>query len=188
MLRIRKFYKLSLLAVAALVGVILAGHGSAKALSTATPVYRLYNTSSGLHLFTADSYEASVLPGNPTWKTEAPSFQGHFVGGNGSCDVNEVPVYRIVNPRSSEHLLTADTAEVDFWTQRADNPRWYSEGIAFCAYGAPVAGTVPVYRLWNTVSGEHLLTADTNEVNALNGHHNWYTETNRGGIVFWAQQ
>ena len=180
-----KFVALITLALGIVVGV----GGSASALSRPTPVYRLFNKVSGQHLFTSDANENTVLQGNPVWVHETETFLGHAsIGGNtGSCESGLVPVYRIVSSRSGEHLLTADMNEVTFWTG-STHGWWYSEGIGFCASASSGNGLVSVYRLFNSVSGEHLLTADQNEVNALNGHYNWGLEANgRGGVVFYAE-
>jgi hypothetical protein len=144
----------------------------------------MYNNKSIQHLMTIDSYEYNVLLTNPVWQGETPTFQAYVAAG-GSCSAGTEPVYRIVEKRSGEHLLTADTNEVNFWTTVTN--KWYSEGVGFCVYSTQVAGTSPVYRLYNSQNGEHLLTADTNEVANLNGHYNWSLEVNgNGGVVFYA--
>lgn len=169
----------SLIAIATLLSAT-----EASAVSSLGPVYRLYNNTAIQHLMTADNYERTMLPKNPMWKEETPTFQA-YTADNGSCPDGTIPVYRIVQQRSGEHLLTADTNEVDFWTKV--NKLWYSEGVGFCAYATQVPGTSPVYRLHNSQNGEHLLTADADEVTSLNGHHNWSLEVNgRGGVVFYA--
>jgi hypothetical protein len=157
---------------------------SANAIAGPTPVYRMYNNKAIQHLMTIDSYENTTLLTNPVWKEETSTFQA-YSPINGSCINGTEPVYRIVQMRSGEHLLTADTNEVNFWT--VTNKTWYTEGIGFCVYSTQVAGTGPVYRLHNSQNGEHLLTADANEANSLNGHYNWSLEVNgRGGVVFYA--
>ena len=69
-------------------------------------------------------------------------------------------VYRLYNPNTGDHLLTADADEV----YRVSKAGWTYEGVAFLY---PADGTVDVYRLKNPNSGEHLLTADAAEKDGL---------------------
>lgn len=70
-----------------------------------------------------------------------------------------VPMYRLYNPYSGEHLFTKDSNEY------ATLPRygWRQEGTAWTS---PAEGT-PVYRLYNPYSGDHHYTMDSNEYSVL---------------------
>lgn len=78
------------------------------------------------------------------------------VGGSG------VPMYRLYNPYSGEHLFTADSNEYSSLPSYG----WRQEGVAWTA---PQTGTAPVYRLYNPYSGDHHYTADANEYASLPG-------------------
>jgi hypothetical protein len=95
-----------------------------------------------------------------------------------------MPVYRLYNTTSIQHLMTIDSNEN---STLLGNPVWKEENASFQAYPATnnncTAGTEPVYRIVEQRSGEHLLTADTNEVNFWTvTNRTWYSE----GIGFCA--
>lgn len=167
---------------------------SASAAPTLETVYRLYNPNTGLHLQTIDANENNILTtlvildGKPyVWKDETPTFDA-YAATSGTCASGTEPVYRVYDSRNGDHLLTADSNEAAILTQSpALKNDWSNEGVGFCAYATQVAGTVPVYRLYNTVNGEHFLTADQTEAYSLNGSHNWHIETaDNGGVAFYA--
>lgn len=167
---------------------------TASAAPTLQTVYRLYNPYTGLHLQTIDSNEDSalttavILDGKPyVWKNETPTFDAYAATSN-TCPTGTEQVYRVYNHRNGDHLLTADSNEAAILTQSPTLKNdWSSEGIGFCAYATQVAGTIPVYRLYNTANGEHFLTADQTEAYGLNGVHNWHIETaDNGGVAFYA--
>ena len=170
------------------------GYSNVKAATTnQVPVFRLYDSYSGQHLQTISSYQDQVLSSNAIldgnlviWTNESPTFYA-FNLINGLCPAGTVPVYQLYNDKSGEHLLTADLNEVNVLTSNSSQDNWFSEGVNFCDYRNQVTGTVPVYRLYNDKSGEHLLTADLNEVNALNGKNNWSIEyADNNGVAFYA--
>lgn len=73
-----------------------------------------------------------------------------------------VPVYRVFNLRTGEHLYTMSRYERDVLVIRG----WRSEGIGWYA---PVSSGTPVYRLYNPNSGEHHYTASAYERDWLKG-------------------
>ena len=84
-----------------------------------------------------------------------------------------VPIFRLYNKRTSEHLYTKN------YNEYSDLPAmsrfdWVQEGIA---WHAPASSSVPVYRLYNKRSGDHHYTTDANERNALSSKHGWKYET-----------
>lgn len=96
----------------------------------------------------------------------------------GSGDTNLIQLYRIYNPETGEHLVTADRNEVD---TLISNTSWTEESAGWTA---PQTGT-PVYRLHNTQSGEHLYTTDTNEVSTLIREAGW-SKDNNGNAVYYS--
>ncbi|MEM8676375.1 MAG: hypothetical protein AAGF83_21295 [Cyanobacteria bacterium P01_G01_bin.67] len=93
-----------------------------------SPVYRLFNTISGVHLYTVDEGEKTfieenldnyVLEGTPYYSYDAP-------------EEGTVPVYRFYNPTLDGHFYTTSTEEKDFFTESPDYQiEGGSEGIAF---------------------------------------------------------
>ena len=99
--------------------------------------------------------------------------------------VEKVPVYRLYNKYSGEHLFTTDANEKN---QLCKIDGWKFENVA---WNAAKSSNSPVYRLFNRFSGEHLYTRDTNEVNNLtkiNGWKRegiaWYSDDARGQEVY----
>lgn len=86
-----------------------------------------------------------------------------------------VPVYRLLNPYTGEHLFTTRRSE------NADLPSlgWLREEIAW--YGVAGTGT-PVYRLSNPYNGDHHYTLDRNEYASL-GRAGWRQE----GVCWYAE-
>lgn len=126
-------------------------------------VYRLYNSSTGEHLYTTDSYEARVLTRRDGWTYEGIGWYAPKSG---------IPVYRLYNPVLRNHLYTTDMNEVrvlstkDIWT--VDNngqPLFYS------------GGDKPIYRLYaRELQGMHHLTTDLNEYKTLPKISTWKQE------------
>ena len=71
---------------------------------------------------------------------------------------SSVPMYRMYDPSSGEHLYTSDTNEKN---ELISKHNWRYEGIGWYA---PTSGK-PVYRLYNPKTGEHHYTMDENEKN-----------------------
>ena len=77
-------------------------------------------------------------------------------------DENEpvkVPMYRLYNPYTQEHLLTSDPAERDLLTGAG----WSLDGIA---WNSPNEGT-PVYRLYNPYDDWHTYSMNPEEIDAM---------------------
>ena len=116
------------------------------------PMYRLYNQSSGEHLFTSDTNERQDLVKYYDWKYEGI---GWYAPSSGQ------PVYRLFNPQSGEHHYTMDAHEKDTLVNQY---HWNNEGIGWYA---PSASNTPVYRVYNSKTGEHVFTKDANEKKTL---------------------
>ena len=83
-------------------------------------------------------------------------------------DATPVAMYRMYNPRTGEHLYTADLNE----RNTLFSLLWNYEGIGWYA---PKKSDVPVYRLFNPLTGEHHYTMDLNEYRTL-GSLGWNQE------------
>lgn len=168
---------------AAVMGGLTLATPSASADAGPSPVYRIYSSQSGEHLFTIDHNEVTVLLGNPIWRAEAASFAALPASG-GACATGTIEVQRIVVEATGEHLLISDPHEAS--ALLATLPNFYPEGVALCAYATQVPGTIPVTRLRNSVTGLHLWTASQAEVTALNGHGGWRLDSGLDGVAFYA--
>ncbi|OQO64438.1 glycosyhydrolase [Enterococcus faecium] len=85
-------------------------------------------------------------------------FAGLAVGQSAFAD-SSIPMYRMYNPYSGEHLYTRSTGERD----NLKRVGWNYEGIA---WNAPTSGE-PVYRLYNRYNGEHFYTLNAKERDSI---------------------
>ncbi len=74
-------------------------------------------------------------------------------------DAQNIPVYRLYNPNTGEHLLTCKESE----RENLIILGWHDEGIGFYE----TAEGDPVYRLYNPNGSEHHYTCSEKEVNKL---------------------
>ncbi len=116
-------------------------------------VYRLYNTWTHEHLYTANlnEYNARVADG---WNGEGVG----FVTPEDGSDQVDGQVYRFFNPNNKEHLYTKDSAEVE----RLKAIGWKYEGVA---WNSAKSDQTPVYRLFNPYVTEftHYYTQNTTD-------------------------
>ena len=136
-------------------GVALANTGETTSTVEATNkqnVYRLFNPTSGEHLYTASFYEAKKI-------TEEQGWQYEGIGFTASSDDGQ-PVYRLYNPKSGQHLWTTDAYER--YVLNEVRGEWDDEGVAW--YGV---GNNKMTRLYNPATGQHLYTRDAYEVSVI---------------------
>lgn len=127
-------------------------------------VYRLYNPTTGEHLYTADFNEAKVISTNDIWRLEGVSFTASRTKGQN--------VWRLLNKASGLHLWTSDANERNTWLKAGG---WRDEGVAW--YGQ---GPVHLVRLYNPGNGQHLYTQDAREVKNLTSNAGWVQEGQAG--------
>lgn len=114
-------------------------------------LYRLYNKTTGEHLFTPKEAEKNNLVALG-WKLE---------GAAGIIPATEGDeVYRLYNPWTGEHHYTTDTNEVKNLVKIG----WKDEGV--CFYSSRSAKRTPVYSLYNPNRKEfyHHYTAKLDEI------------------------
>ncbi len=137
-------------------------------------MYRLYNRSTGEHLYTYDMNERDTLVMRGSWNYEGVAWL--------SPRTSDYPVYRMYKAADRAHHYTMDENERDTlcglgkyegrgrgWTY--EGVGWYSALPVFVSEDSPEAdGYVPLHRLYNPgypmVSAHHY-TADLNEVSVL---------------------
>jgi predicted phosphodiesterase len=131
-----------------------------KAISSqAVSVYRFWSSAVASHLYTMDEAEQARLRNqHPSqWDYEGIAFRvfaAPVVDGL-------LPVYRFWSEQFDSRFYTLDTSERD-WLIAHYPGVWTYQGVAFYAYGAaaPAKGTMPVYRFWSPVLGDHFYTVD----------------------------
>lgn len=74
-------------------------------------------------------------------------------------EITPVPMYRLYNPYTLEHLLTADAAERDLLISAG----WSLDGVA---WNSPTVGE-PVYRLYNPYDDWHTYSMNQEEIDML---------------------
>lgn len=138
------------------------------------PVYRLFNRNSSAHFYTSSLAEKDSLIGN-LFNYEGVAYSAPVAG--------DQLLHRFHISRTGSHFYTASSIEKD---NIISNPAWgYSyEGISHNVYADARAnlGVAPVYRLYNTMSTQHLLTASLVERDfVISTLANWNNE----GVAFY---
>lgn len=98
-----------------------------------SPVYRFFNTSTGIHLYTVDENERAFVEENlSNYVFEGTPYYGYDTQEEGT-----VPLYRFYNPGLDAHFYTPSIEERDFFLESPDyQPEGGDDGIAF--YVEPV--------------------------------------------------
>ena len=100
-------------------------------------------------------------------------------------DASLVPVYRMYNPVTSEHLWTTDVNEY-YELLRSD---WRQEGVAWsCPDAASPDKGAGVVRLYNAGLGTHHYTASENEIATLTESEGWTADFNGQPLFYSADE
>lgn len=118
-------------------------------------VWRLYNRSYKSYILTTSYNERNSYIAQG-YRYDGVSFYGRSTAAKPIT--RQIPIYRLQNGNNNT-FLTRDTNEYNALKAAG----WEDEGIAF--YADPVGSNTgyPVYRLYNSSTGNHLWTADTTE-------------------------
>jgi hypothetical protein len=116
------------------------------------PVYRFFNTNTGVHFYTASEAEKSQVESLPGFNFEGTS----YVAYESSTSATEtMPLYRFYNTSTGTHFYTVNEAEKD--SIIANLPQYNFEGVAYY-----VGGPVEVQLDLTTTSGSaQTLVANT---------------------------
>ena len=145
-----------LIAAAALL-LLLAVTTYARADPAPVTVWRFYNKITGVHFYTADLAERSlVLASYPNLLDEGPSYRALPAPGTGTT-----PVWRFYNTQTGAHFYTADPVERA--RVLATLPQFTDEGVRFHAFTADAIDRVAVHRFYNTRTQTHFYTASAAE-------------------------
>lgn len=139
---------------------------------TTLPVYRLYNPSAGIHLYTSNINELIVLQQDwaGSWKVEGIAFRAITA----SSDKGQI-VRRLHNQATGDYVYAASSKEADALI----NAGWIQDDM----FRVPLDGQVNVYRLYEPRSSYHMLVTSERERTFLL-HNGWTSE----GIAFKAYQ
>ena len=136
------------------------------------PVYRLFNTRTGEHFYTASTTERSQYLRNANWKSEGIAWYAPRKSSE--------PIYRVSNPNNgNEHHYTKSLKEKDWlvglgW--RYDCIAWYSDTDKL----------VPIYRHYHPIqrTGNHHYTTSKGESDHIVKYEGWRYE----GISFYVSK
>ena len=118
------------------------------------PIYRLYNTKTGVHLYTRGlSDRDSVLT---KWSDFEYTDSGPAFYASLENDGN-TPIFRLYNTRTGVHLYTRGVVDREKILSKYSDFEFTDGKPAF--YASIVDdGTTPIFRLYNTRTGVHLYT------------------------------
>ena len=129
-------------------------------------VYSFFLPDRGVHFYTATEIERdSIIENLPELSFEGASFVGAPEPPTEKQDsLAEVkPVYRFLNNDTGVHLYTIDEIERNAVEQLSN---YTAEDIAYYAYETEQEGTIPLYRLYNSVIDTHFFTPRISERNS----------------------
>ncbi|WP_157859852.1 hypothetical protein [Prochlorococcus marinus] len=134
-------------------------------------VYRLYNSLTGIHLFSSNEYEIDVVTGQG-WLNEGLSYRTPTGGG--------ASLHRFNVLGEGRHFYTANDSEKDLIMSNPATQHYYYEGVAFTVYtpqeGSTEADGLAVVRYFNNYTGSHLYSTNTQEQGILNSSAEWTNE------------
>ena len=129
-----------------------------------------------------------TISNNLTVNFHGKDYKATVRGGGGSPYIitwgyritvdNAVPLYRMYNTKTSEHLWTRNKKEYDSCGS-GNYKDWRAEGIAWYA---PYDSARPVFRLYNLKSGDHHYTTNEGERDKLVASGQWRDE----GVAFFS--
>ncbi len=136
-------------------------------------VYRFFNTQTETHFFTMDYDERNTVITNYPWF----NYEGRawFAYSPDNYPPDTRPIYRFYNTETGSHFFTIDENEKN---TIINNYKWYRyENIAYYAYpamdGYPAEAS-PVHRFFNTQTGAHFFTIDSDEAATIIDNYAWY--------------
>ena len=96
-------------------------------LTGISPVYRFFNTNTGVHLYTIDEAERTFIEEN----LDNYSFEGISYYGYEEQQEGTIPLYRLYNPIIDAHFYTPSEAEKDATIENLPDYELDGDGIGF---------------------------------------------------------
>jgi hypothetical protein len=138
--------------------------------NTGYPVYRLYSSATGAHVWTGNSDERKTFK-SQGFADEGVAFNRISpIRQESPAPVGQYVVYRFGNMPENRHFWTTDIYERD----RMIREGYRYEGVAWRA--SATATSIPVYRLYSSSMKKHLFTTDGYEKNVLDKTSSWKYE------------
>lgn len=142
-------------------------------------LFRLYNSNTGEHFYTASSQERAAVLSNSVWHDEGVAAYVFPTGGSG-----RLPLYRFFQTAPpGKHFYTLDSSG-------EGAPNLAPEGIAAYVSDGSHEGAAPLFRWFNAVSGDHFYTLNFHEVGSatsgafrLEGIAAWVSPTASASLV-----
>lgn len=138
--------------------------------SAGSNVYRLFSTKLARHYFTAFECEANRLDVSTSYSLEGVAFQQAPLGTDGRTGV-----FRLFQKSTGRRFWTSSPTERDNLVAKH---RFRLEGTSFIGYtGQSTEPTKkPVYRLFNSETGNHLWTKSLAEKDSVDSKPSWRYE------------
>jgi len=146
--------------------------GSPQTQSTENIVYRLYQQSTGRHLFSANSTEIDILTG-----VSASDYINEGIAYQVQEGADQ-DLYRFFQPYTGLHFYSANSEERDHLINLSQSGYIY-EGVAYKVFSASSApqGSSSVSRFYDPVASTHFYTANLEEQRILEvTHPSWIME------------
>jgi len=122
------------------------------------PVYRFFNRTTGVHLYTASEAEKANVVDT---LSSTYSLEGVAYTLDASTTANNAPLYRFYDVNKGVHFYTASETEKSNLIGTMGAVYRY-EGVAYNVSLTPT-GAQPVYRFYNIKKGVHFFTASDSE-------------------------
>jgi hypothetical protein len=135
----------------------LKSHIQLPPFSNLTLLYRLFSPRTGDHFYTINRDEADKAVNSYGYNDEGSACFVLSQSFNAT-----VPLYRLYSPRTGDHFYTTNQDEAD---KAASSFGYNYEGIACYVLHnrRNVSFALPLYRLYNSHSGDHFYTTSTAE-------------------------
>ena len=108
------------------VAFIAADEPSSEDITGLSPVYRFFNSNTGIHMYTASEAERDAVLENSNYSFEGIAYYGYETEAEGT-----VPLYRFYNSELDAHFYTASAEERDTYLDSPDYQPEGENGIAF---------------------------------------------------------
>ena len=135
-------------------------------LGSLAPFYRYFrkNGDLGDHFYTLDAEEIGTIEIGRTGK-HGYAYEGVECKIHRSKVENSYPLYRYVKDSIMDHFYTLSSDEIGTVTPGEVGKHGYkSEGVAGYCFITQYPGTIPLYRYWDRVSGDHFYTTSYREI------------------------
>ena len=145
-----------------------------------TAFYRYWKSSVSDHFYTTNINEIGTAAAGVTGRygyvsegTQCLLYSRQVTGS--------VPLYRYWKAIIGDHFYTTNSQEIGTTTPGTTGQHGYiSEGIAGYCFSHAVAGTVPLYRYWKGIVGDHFYTTNAAEIGTTTpgqvGRHGYQSE------------